>query len=68
MKTPSQRTTEWRKAKIEAGYEQKAFLLSPKALIALAQAREHFNSEAEAVEAGLVDLARSFRKAGKGKR
>jgi hypothetical protein len=66
MKTPTQRTTEWRKAKIEAGYEQKAFLLSPRALIALAQAKKHFPSATDAIEAGLVELARSLSPTGKG--
>lgn len=68
LKSPSERTSEWRAALIAKGYKQKAFLLSPKALKALASARKHFASEADTVEAGLADLARSLSPTGKGKR
>jgi len=57
VKTPSQRTAEWRAALVEQGYRQKAFFLSPAALDALADLARLHGSELDAVEAALLAAA-----------
>jgi len=60
MKTPTERTSEWRKAKMAQGWRQKALFLSPNALALLDAVRPSFESEAAAVERALADLHASL--------
>lgn len=57
-KTGSERTIDWRTKLIAEGYRQKGFLLSPKALAALAKLAKIDGSEREAVEAAIFDRAK----------
>ena len=59
MMTPTQRTTAWRKERIAAGYRQKNFLLSPRAIRSLKAMKIRFDlaSEADVVELALKELA-----------
>lgn len=57
VKTPSQRTSEWRAALIAQGYRQEAFLLSPAARAALDDLARVHGSRREAVEAAVIALA-----------
>jgi hypothetical protein len=54
VKTPSQRTTEWRAALVAQGYRQKAFLLSPAALAALDELALIHGTARDALEAVLI--------------
>lgn len=56
-KSGSERTKAWRQALIDAGYKQKAMLLSPQALKDLAAARKRFDvTDAETVARALSAL------------
>lgn len=64
--SPTERAVTWRKARLEEGYQQKAFLLSPAALAAIEKIkkREGLRADLDAVELALAETAR----VGKGKR
>lgn len=62
-KTGSERTTAWRASLIEQGYRSKSFLLSPRAVKALAQrAKEQGVNETQLIEALLTEPAPAPRK------